>query len=336
MENKDIKEIIKDAANKLEDVKDQTIDAIEDVANSEQVQKIVKGTKEGLEQAGDYVQKTFKDFKAQIDENARLKELNKLAPIFPEDISQEMYEYPEVIRVIEYDKAHMESPLCERAIGWDEKNKELPVFCAYQNEIDKTNLTFYPDVDETIYYKAPCEDNKYISLEEYFKYNLDKRVEELKNLAHDLGACKVKVSTYEEKQSLIKNENKEKYSIKQGRKNAGGVEVDLSSNNSDYSFVRVDLENEFKGSETIINEPTLRYFKGDEHIESLISMRRKGTIKKEKYAISYRVKNGMKEKTAVKIDALIKGWKMNGNTTITSEVQKDNRSMFEFEIEFPQ
>ena len=336
MKKEEIKEIINKTADKINEVKNQTIDVIEDVANSEQVKKIVKDTKGGFVKTKDFVEKSIKDIKTQIDENAKLKELEKLAPVFPEDISLENYEYPETIRVIEYDKAHMESPLCEGAIGWEEKNKELPVFCAYQKEIVKTNLTFFPDVDETIYFKAPCEENKYISLGEYFKYNLDKRVEELKNLAHDLGACRVKVSTYEEKQSLVKTENKEKYSLKLGRKNGVGVDVDLSSNNSDYSFVRVDLENEFKGSESIIKEPTLNYFSGDEHIESLISMRKSGTIKKEKYAISYRVKNGMKEKTAIKIDALIKGWKMNGNTTITSEVQKDNRSMFEFEIEFPQ
>ena len=38
-ESKDIKEIIKDTANKLEDVKYQAIDAIEDIANSEQKKK---------------------------------------------------------------------------------------------------------------------------------------------------------------------------------------------------------------------------------------------------------------------------------------------------------
>ncbi|MBR5248713.1 MAG: hypothetical protein IKV27_07235 [Lachnospiraceae bacterium] len=44
--------------------------------------------------------------------------------------------------------------------------------------------------------------------------------------------------------------------------------------------------------------------------------------------------SGMKESDAVKIDAVLKGMKFSGNTTVSSEAQNEARRYLEYEIEF--
>lgn len=44
--------------------------------------------------------------------------------------------------------------------------------------------------------------------------------------------------------------------------------------------------------------------------------------------------SGLKESEAVKIDAVLKGMKCSGNTTVVSEVQNESRRYLEYEIDF--
>ena len=44
--------------------------------------------------------------------------------------------------------------------------------------------------------------------------------------------------------------------------------------------------------------------------------------------------SGLKEKDAVKIDAILKGLKCSGNTTVESEVKNEARRFLEYDIRF--
>ena len=52
----------------------------------------------------------------------------------------------------------------------------------------------------------------------------------------------------------------------------------------------------------------------------------------KKYTIEFSNTLGIKHNDAVKIDAALKSLKVNSNTSVESEVQRESRKYFEFEI----
>lgn len=54
----------------------------------------------------------------------------------------------------------------------------------------------------------------------------------------------------------------------------------------------------------------------------------------QKYTLKLSNSYGIKEKDAIKIDAVLKTMKISGNTTFTSEVQNESRRFFEYEVDF--
>ena len=82
--------------------------------------------------------------------------------------------------------------------------------------------------------------------------------------------------------------------------------------------------------------PKLRYLQRDPSIQSLIAMRmdKSSPLTHQVFRIELKNTSGIKEKDAVKIDALLKGLKIAGNTTVTAEVQNESRRFFEYEIDF--
>ena len=66
-----------------------------------------------------------------------------------------------------------------------------------------------------------------------------------------------------------------------------------------------------------------------------------GAAMVEKFAIKFLsdssfqdLEDGLKEKDALKIDAVLKGMKCAGNATVVSEVQNESRRYLEYEIDF--
>ena len=55
---------------------------------------------------------------------------------------------------------------------------------------------------------------------------------------------------------------------------------------------------------------------------------------RQKFMLKMSTSSGMKESDAVKIDAVLKGMKFSGNTTVSSEAQNEARRYLEYEIEF--
>lgn len=101
-----------------------------------------------------------------------------------------------------------------------------------------------------------------------------------------------------------------------------------------YSTVEIAAEMDFPGHEPI--KPQLKYMQKDTTIQTLVEMRmnENSPLLHEKYMLKMSNSCGMKESDAAKIDAVLKGLKCTGNTTVVSEAKNESRRYLEYDIEF--
>ena len=57
-------------------------------------------------------------------------------------------------------------------------------------------------------------------------------------------------------------------------------------------------------------------------------------LQQQRFSIELSNSSGIREKDAIKIDAMLKSMKISGNTTIVAEVQNEARRILEYEIDF--
>ena len=90
----------------------------------------------------------------------------------------------------------------------------------------------------------------------------------------------------------------------------------------------------FPGHEPI--KPQLKYLQRDPSIQTLIAMRmnENSPLINQKFMLKLSNTSGLKEKDAVKIDAILKGLKCSGNTTVESEAKNESRRFLEYDIRF--
>lgn len=267
--------------------------------------------------------------KDSADEMARLHELKILQPIFADTLDSGDFLITKLIRVVPRDKKHTESEVCQGSVGYGSDYQGLRVVNIFTDSIEMFGLSFYPDCDSEFYYVDPSDRDRYIALDEYFGYLKIARVNELKKLAQDLGAKYFKV-TYKEEQTQFTS-NKVKVQASTGKN-----KMDGKHENAEKKFTTVDVEAEmsFLGHAPI--KPKLKYLQRDPSIQMLITMRMNedAPLKHEKYMLKMSNSSGLKESDAVKIDAMLKGMKLAGNTTVASEAKNEMRRYLEYEIEF--
>lgn len=82
--------------------------------------------------------------------------------------------------------------------------------------------------------------------------------------------------------------------------------------------------------------PQLKYMQRDPSIKTLVAMRMdsESPLSQQKYMLKMSNSSGIKESDAVKIDAVLKGLKVAGNASVTSEAKSESRRYLEYEIEF--
>ena len=95
-------------------------------------------------------------------------ERKALCPIFEEDLGSTDFLMPKLIRVIEMDKKHAESEICQGSIGYESIHKELRIVNIYPDKAEAFGLSFEPNMDSDLYYVDPCDRDHYIALDEYF------------------------------------------------------------------------------------------------------------------------------------------------------------------------
>lgn len=282
------------------------------------------------ESVGNTVKKGTQSLKESADEKARQLELKALQPVFLDSLDSTDFLMPKFIRIAERDKRRTESEVCQGSIGYTSDQKGLHIVNIFRDSIDAFGLVFYPDCDSEFYYIDPTDRDRYIALDEYFAYLKVARINELQRIAQDLGAKYFKVTYKEEQASFTENKGK-------GHVNAkaiANIEAEHHSVEKKFSTVEIAAEMQFPSHTPI--KPTLKYMQKDPSIQTLVSMRMNETapLLHQKFMLQMSTSSGMKENDAIKIDAVLKGMKCSGNTTVSSEAKNEARRYLEYEIEF--
>lgn len=287
------------------------------------------------ENVGTAVKKGSQAVMNSAEERARLLELKALQPIFASQqgdavsLDDADFLMPKFIRVTDRDKRHAESEVCQGSIGYTSDQKGLHIVNIFKDSVDAFGLTFYPDCDCEFYYMDPSDRDNYIALDEYFSYLKIVRINELKKLAQDLGAKHFKVTYMEEKTSF--SSQKAAVSLKTPIVKA---DSERGAEEKKFTSVKIEADSTFPGHAPI--RPQLKYLQRDPSIQNLVAMRmdENSPLIKERFMLNLSQSSGMKENDAVKIDAVLKGMKCSGNTTVANEVKNEARRYLEYEIEF--
>ncbi|MBQ8263939.1 MAG: hypothetical protein IJY96_04075 [Oscillospiraceae bacterium] len=279
---------------------------------------------------GGALKKGTQNVLSSAEEKARILEIKALRPIFVETLDAADFMMPKFIRITERDKKHAESEVCQGSIGYFSNHKDLILVNIFRDSYEVFGLTFFPDNDSEFYYIDPTERDRYIALDEYFGYLKIERVNELQRIAQDLGAKYFKV-TYKEEQTSFADKK-----VKGNAKAVSLASADASHHSTEkkYSTIEVAAEMSFPGHAPI--KPTLKYMQRDPSIQNLISMRmdKHAPLLNQKFMLKMSTSSGIKESDAVKIDAVLKGMKCSGNTTVAIEAKNESRRYLEYEIEF--
>ena len=258
--------------------------------------KVASGTKKNVENA---IEKAKND--------ALLRKLKKLNPVFPEQYQSEMFNLPNIIMIVD-DAVRRGNKLCEGAIGWLSNDAGVEMLCLYDEAIDFSELKFIPaPICDAIYYVDSFDRSKYIRTDCIFSKAHEERIAELKHIAHCLGArkCSIEIS---ESQSGI-NVQKRSASVSEsvyGVDTQESTETNLRQSGSDSRCGKIEIE--FEGNTDCI-EPELKWFSYDDTIKRLIEMRtsNSNSIKSETLELSGASSATMSQKTAYAIDSAVGG-----------------------------
>ena len=156
------------------------------------------------------------------------------------------------------------------------------------------------------------------------------RISELQKIAQDLGAKHFRV-TYKEEKSLFLEKTDTK---KVGIKARDTAEYEQKKEEKKYSKIEIAAEMECPRHAPV--EPELKCMKYDPTVKSLVELRMntQGPMKRQFLTLKLSNSSGLKESEAVKIDAVLKGLKCSGNSTLISEAQNESKRYMEYEIDF--
>ena len=311
------------------------------------VNKMIDGVKDGIDDAKlkvvDVVDKAELDKHAKelvdaavvaaqslaevINNGKNSWNLKRLKPIFINDLNGMIFS--RLVRIVEREKK-FDIDVCKGSIGYWDTCKGERWMNIFKDSVSKFGLDFYPNDEVNFYYVDPTNKDSYIVLDEYFDRLKQVRVSELQKIAQDLGAKYFRVTYIKERTTLSKKAANGKGSIHK----KGNGSAQMNATEQKYDRMDIAAEMSFPGHEPVM--PHVRYLKYDPNIENLIKMRMdpKGPLNHQTLNIKLSSSSGLKETDAVKIDMILKSLKMVGNTTVSSEVQNEAKSILEYEISF--
>lgn len=288
----------------------------------------------------DNISSAAKEKATQIGSNLELKrqEVSRhfFQPIFEEDVKAEDFTLSDLIRVAEPNTLHLWSKVCEGAIGNLFKMNNIMVVNIYPAALDLFGITLFPNNKGDVYYVDPCDNRRYIALDEYFKVLKTARINELQKLAQDLGAKHFKVTYMEQKKSSSSRKTSiaGKFDIKNlGNLPKMGSSLERDHISTEYEEMEIAAELYCAGHDPV--EPKLVYFKNDSSIQNLISMRKSdNTIHHHSLMLNFSNSSGIKTRQAAKIDIALKMMNCKRNISVQSEAESEERKMFRYEIDF--
>lgn len=317
----------KNAKNLLEKSKDIAIQAVDQNSDG----KIsLEDASMMAENVGNVMKKGAYALKEAAEEQTRQLELKTLQPIFLENLNATDFVMSKFIRIAERDKKYSESVVCKGSIGFLSDKKGLRIINIFRDSVDTFGLSFYPDCNSEFFYVDPSDRDAYIALDEYFYYLKQARISELQRIAQDLGAKHFKVTYKEEKATF----SKKKRNVEAAGGTIASANIDQSHIDQKYVTAEIASEMEFPGHMPV--RPKLKYLKYDPSINSLIEMRMNEhtPVLHQKLRLKLSNSSGIKENEAAMIDAVLKGMKCTGNTTLVNEIQNEARRYLEYEIDF--
>lgn len=264
------------------------------------------------------------------------RDAQNLRPIFVEDLKDEEFRLPNLIRIVGADKKHTVSKACEGAIGDRAKYKDTEVANIYPSAVNTFGISFYPDANGGVYYVNPCDRNHYIALNEYFNFLKVARIAELQRLAQDLGAKHFRVTYKEQKKTMSSKKISTSLDAKPPKgllkiKASGKAHSEIESKG--YEKIEIAAEMDCKGRAP--KEPTLVYLKNDESIKSLIAMRMSNNkIKYQILTLNLSQSSGIRTSQAADIEVALKMMNCKEKTSILKEAKNEERRVFQYEIYF--
>lgn len=291
------------------------------------MQKTAKKLQAGASRLGE----TIGEAKTELDRRM-------LRPVFYEELTPHAdaddlmatAQLPRLVRIVHRGKKGQRSPVVQGSIGYWTTVKGVKLLNLYEDSVSTFGVQFLPHVEQTFYYMDSYRREVYVSLDSYFTYLKKNRVNELELIAQDLGAKSFRVTFKEQKKVMVKQAAK-------GKLNAAGLGADHQKQQGSNEEFRVEIaaETQFSGHDTP-KAPPLVYFKEESDIEKLIRMRMNpnNPIKSKDFCFQCSRSVGMSQKTASKIDAVLQQVKCSGTATLSSEVQREERTMLEYHIEF--
>lgn len=280
---------------------------------------VAENVKESSEQLGD-----------RLEQMKYENDKKRLSPIYKEELLSENFVLPHLVHIVNYDK-RKENKACEGAVGFL-TGKDVKVLNVYREFVDLLNISFYPLLEEAVYYVDPCFSNLYIKLDEYFAYLKKVRVDELTSVAQDLGAKHVEIVLKSHQNSAQSQSS----SGSVGLFKVGG-EMSSSRARKEFSGVEVAAKTDFGGNANPVR-PKLTYFKNESDINALIEMRlnpnNENQILSKTYSLQYGNSSGIKVSDAQKIDTALSQINCAASRSVTSEAMSENNTILEYSIVF--
>lgn len=263
------------------------------------------------------------------------RKLKKLHPIFPEQYKSEDFHIPNMVIIVD-DAVRRDEKLCEGAIGWLGKEKDMEILYLYDEAIEFSGLSFVPSPNcDSVYYIDTFDRNKFIRIDCIFQKAHEERLAELEHIAYSLGAKRCTIEINEK--SADTNYKQIKVSASESY---NGVDVSESTEQAQKTTdtnTRSGISViEFSGSNTP-KKPNLKWFAHDNGINGLIEMRCSGdnSVKTKTLKLSGSSSATMSQKAAYAIDVAVgKTANIGGQTSMDSQAAKEHHSELIFNIEF--
>lgn len=309
-------EIIDGVKDSINDTKLKVVKAVDDAELDKRAKELV-----------DAAVGAAQSFAEVINNGKDSWNLKRLKPIFINDLNGMIFS--RLVRIVEREKK-FDIDVCKGSIGYWGTCKGERWMNIFKDSVSKFGLDFYPNDEVNFYYVDPTNKDSYIVLDEYFDRLKQVRVSELQKIAQDLGAKYFRVTYIKERTTLSKKAANGKGSIHK----KGNGSAQMNATEQKYDRMDIAAEMSFPGHEPVM--PHVRYLKYDPNILNLIEMRMdtKGPVNHQILNIKLSSSSGLKETDAVKIDMILKSLKMVGNTTVSSEVRNEAKSILKYEIDF--
>lgn len=274
-----------------------------------------------------------------------IEDLNEFIykPVFPNEYNSPDYKIPKMI-VIKDEASRKGIDVCKGAIGWADKIGELEALCMYDDWAKTCGLSFMPTLTlDTAYYVHPFDSSKYVRVEDYITTMKKDMDAELADVAYCLGAKSYKIEHTEKKSRSfhVKGHSKNSGSapllvdgdpVQASLDGKGKVSFGYAHESECHEFLQQTFAGEAKAS-----VPELRWYKDDSSVNQLIKTRcSEGMNVSKTYRCeitnTYSACVGMG--LAKKLDGALAAIKIGQKDKLQSELKKDSKMEYVYEVNF--